>query len=310
MDRQRIAIIGYGQIARTEHAPAILESPHFDLVAAVTSAENHGLSIPVYGSVATLLADADLGLDAVAICTPPTVRHAIARQCLEAGLHILLEKPTASTLGEALDIAAYSHQVERTAFATWHARAHPAVEEAARRIGEEGLSSLAIEWREDAAKWHPDQPWIWQAGGFGVFDPGINALSIAARLSPTPLLVRSAALTLHRDLQQPIEAALEFETAAASGPLIAVFDWRPGTPDCWRIRAMTHGGTRITLDNGGRKLAVDDTELQLFDPGEYPALYARFAELIAARRSDMDVEPLRIVADALLIAERAVGPSA
>ncbi|HYW15227.1 MAG TPA: gfo/Idh/MocA family oxidoreductase, partial [Allosphingosinicella sp.] len=39
-------------------------------------------------------------------------------------------------------------------------------------------------------------------------------------------------------------------------------------------------------------------------PGEYPSLYARFAELIEARRSDVDREPLRIVADAFLVGRR------
>ncbi len=32
--------------------------------------------------------------------------------------------------------------------------------------------------KEDVRRWHPGQDWIWEAGGFGVFDPGINALSI------------------------------------------------------------------------------------------------------------------------------------
>lgn len=41
---------------------------------------------------------------------------------------------------------------------------------------------------------------------------------------------------------------------------------------------------------------------------EYPELYARFAELIAARESDADAAPLRLVADAFLLATtRTVG---
>jgi D-galactose 1-dehydrogenase len=38
--------------------------------------------------------------------------------------------------------------------------------------------------------------------------------------------------------------------------------------------------------------------------GEYPGIYARFAELIANGTSEVDVEPLRIVADALLVGNR------
>jgi predicted dehydrogenase len=43
-------------------------------------------------------------LDAVAICTPPQTHHAIARQCLEAGLHVLVEKPLTTDPEEAVDL--------------------------------------------------------------------------------------------------------------------------------------------------------------------------------------------------------------
>ena len=40
------------------------------------------------------------------------------------------------------------------------------------------IKQAKIIWREDVRKWHPGQDWIFEAGGMGVFDPGINALSI------------------------------------------------------------------------------------------------------------------------------------
>ena len=43
----------------------------------------------------------DLSLDAVAIATPVSSHFAIARRCLEAGKHVWVEKPLASTIGEA-----------------------------------------------------------------------------------------------------------------------------------------------------------------------------------------------------------------
>ena len=56
------------------------------------------------------------------------------------------------------------------------------------------IASMDIRWHEDVRKWHPGQEWIWAPGGFGVFDPGINALSIASRILPQRLFVRSAEL--------------------------------------------------------------------------------------------------------------------
>lgn len=95
----RIAIIGFGKIAHTQHVPAILANPSFRLVAAVSPRDTVDLGIPLFTTLTALLAERDLSLDAVAICTPPDARHDIAVQCLDAGLHLLLEKPVASSLG-------------------------------------------------------------------------------------------------------------------------------------------------------------------------------------------------------------------
>lgn len=43
------------------------------------------------------------------------------------------------------------------------------------------IKSAHITWREDVRKWHPGQDWVFEPGGMGVFDPGINALSIPDR---------------------------------------------------------------------------------------------------------------------------------
>src|SRR5262245_24528376 len=43
----------------------------------------------------------DLSLDAVAIATPVSTHFPIARRCLEAGLHVMIEKPLAATVREA-----------------------------------------------------------------------------------------------------------------------------------------------------------------------------------------------------------------
>ena len=50
---------------------------------------------------------------------------------------------------------------------------------------------MEILWHEDVHKWHPGQQWIWEPGGFGVFDPGINAFSIATKIFPGGLFVQS-----------------------------------------------------------------------------------------------------------------------
>jgi hypothetical protein len=50
-------------------------------------------------------------------------------------------------------------------------------------------------------------------------------------------------------------------------------------------------------------MAIDDEPPRSAPVAEYDGLYAHFAELIAARASDADASPLRLVADAFMLAE-------
>ena len=100
----RIAIIGYGKIAEDEHVPAIAGNPRFELAANVGSKAPRGDDVPGFQRHPEMF-DAVSDLDAVAICTPPSVRYDIARECIERGLHVLLEKPPATTLSEIEDLA-------------------------------------------------------------------------------------------------------------------------------------------------------------------------------------------------------------
>lgn len=296
----RIAIIGLGKIARDQHLPSILADHRFELVAVSTRSGDPGLGVPCFADHAQMFESLRGRLDAVAICTPPIVRHAIARAALKAGLHVMLEKPPAATLGEVEDMQRIARASGRTLFAAWHSQQAAAVPAAAALLAGQKVKSLAIEWREDVRKWHPGQEWVWAPGGFGVFDPGINALSIATRILPQPLFVYEATLLVPANRQSPIAASLAF----AEPDFTAEMDWRHAESEQWTIRIKTGDGASIELREGGARLLVDGVERAVESRGEYPGLYDRFAALIAARESEVDREPLRIVADAFLVGRR------
>ena len=298
----RIAIVGYGKIARDEHVPSIAADPRFELVAVASSRPQPSCPAPCFPSIEALTEAMAGTVDAVSICTPPTVRHAIARTAFAAGLHVLLEKPPAATLGEIAEIARLGREAGRSLFTAWHSQHAAAVPAAKAALDGKTVRSLDIDWHEDVRKWHPGQEWIWAAGGFGVFDPGINALSIATRILPMPLFVREAVLLFPENRQTPIAARIGF--AGGPGPLRADFDWRCSEGERWTIRVGTAEGGAIELREGGAKLLIDGRPQAVQSRREYPTLYARFAELIAAGESDVDVEPLRIVADAFLAGAR------
>jgi predicted dehydrogenase len=298
----RIAIIGFGKIAIDQHIPAISANPRFRLVAASSPRITEQTGIATYRDHRDMLAAEQL--DAVAICTPPAIRYEIARDCLEAGLHSLLEKPPGITLGEVEALERLAAARELSLFTTWHAQHNPAVAAAADLLAGKRIAAMAIVWREDVRKWHPGQQWIWRPGGFGVFDPGINALSIATRIFPGPLVLRSAELLVPANRQMPIAAELTFSSPVAEGELSASFDWCHTGGEAWTIDLTTTDGIELSLREGGARLFLAGEERLGTGPPEYAAIYARFLDLIDQRCSLVDTEPLRLTADAFLAASR------
>jgi D-galactose 1-dehydrogenase len=296
----RIAIIGFGKIARDQHVPAIAADPRFALAAVASRSGDPGIGVPWFVTADALFSGMSDKLDAVALCMPPIARHAIARDALDARLHVLLEKPPTATLGEIAHLRDLADQRRRTLYTAWHSQHAAAVPKAAEALVPADIAKLNISWREDVRKWHPGQEWIWEAGGFGVFDPGINALSIATRILPMPLFVREARLLVPANKQSPIAASLVF----GGGDFRADMDFRFTEGEQWTIRVETKSGGVVELRDGGARLLIDGVEQRLAERGEYPSIYDRFAELVADNASEVDSEPLRIVADAFLVGHR------
>jgi len=302
MTKRKIAIIGLGKISQDQHVPVIGASDAFELAGIVsTRGLSHG-NVPVFRTPAELYrAMPEIGL--VAVNTPPGVRHPIAREALAAGKDVLLEKPPATTLSELADLEAFAKEKSRVLFATWHSIFNPAVDEARALIARKGLRSLHIEWREDVKKWHPGQDWVWEPGGFGVFDPGINALSILVHILPGVAFVKSAALTYPANRQTPIGVKLVLSDAHGTA-LSADFDWREKGDEKWHMMIETADGHSARLFKGGGALSVDGKTVVEAPSEEYQRIYRRFAELLETRRSDVNAAPLRIVADAMLVGSR------
>jgi D-galactose 1-dehydrogenase len=303
----RIAVIGIGKISQDQHLPVIAKNPDFQLAGVVSQRGLGAAGVPTFKTPAELYA-ALPDVDAVAICTPPHVRHAIAREALATGKHVMLEKPPAATVAEMHDLTASAAAHGKVIFATWHSQYNAAVDAAKARLAGRTLRKLAIEWKEDVRRWHPGQDWIWDAGNFGVFDPGINALSILTKIAPGAMFVKSAKLHYPDNRDTPIAASLTF-TSNAGAPdaeLTAEFDWRQEGDQSWNIDIETAAGTRLRLTHGGSKLFVDGEKQVEAPMAEYEGLYAHFADLLREGRSGMDSAPFQLVADAFLVGSRRV----
>ncbi|MEP6868437.1 MAG: Gfo/Idh/MocA family oxidoreductase [Novosphingobium sp.] len=292
----RLALVGLGKIARDQHLPAVAATPGIELVA-VASRNGKADGLPNFPDIVPMLAS-DTPIDAVVMCQPPQARYVAARAALLAGKHVFLEKPPGATLSEVEALITLAKAQGVTLFASWHSREAAAVAAAADWLTGTLIRSVQITWKEDVRVWHPGQTWIWQAGGFGVFDPGINALSILTRILPEPVRLISASLQMPTNCAAPIAATLSMETASGI-PIAADFDFLQTGPQSWDIKVATSAG-ELLLAQGGNQLTIAGKTLPAMPEREYPTLYRRFVELVQTGASDVDLAPLRLVADAFM----------
>ncbi|EBU8131933.1 gfo/Idh/MocA family oxidoreductase [Salmonella enterica subsp. enterica serovar Java] len=300
-DTIRIGIVGIGKIVRDQHIPALEANKDFTIAA--SASRNAGIEgVPGFKSIEEMLADGP-ALDAVSLCMPPQARYQAAQVAIAAGKHVFLEKPPGATVSEVLDLIERAREAGVTLFASWHSRYAPAVEPARAFLEKTRIRSARLNWKEDVRRWHPNQAWIWQPGGFGVFDPFINCLSIATHILPA-MHITTAELDFPENRDAPISARMAFE-GADGFTAEAEIDWLQTGPQSWDIIVETDDGN-VALTSGGARLTINGEAAADAPEREYPALYERFSTLVKSGQSDVDLAPLQHVADAFMLGRRNV----
>lgn len=309
MAKRKIAVIGVGKIAQDQHLPVIDRSEDFELAATVSTRGVGHNGLPVF-KTPTELYEALPEVSLVSICTPPGIRHQYVREALEAGKDVMMEKPPTTTISELDDLVAYAGRLGRVLYQTWHSQYNAAVDRTRDILAESGVKSVRIDWRESVRKWHPGQDWVWEPGGFGVCDPGINAMSIFTKVMPFPVFVESSKLTFPANRQTPVDVEIVFKSGQLHKPsLSAGFNWLEESGEIWTIRFETMAGDVLKLENGGRSLRVNDELVLQHGDDEYGLMYERFATLLDRHETDVDAAPLRLMADVFLLGARVNGPA-
>ncbi|MGR3804651.1 Gfo/Idh/MocA family protein [Marinibacterium profundimaris] len=299
----QIALVGIGKIALDQHVPSIAASPDWELAATVS---RHGTvdGVEAFTDFDAMLA-ARPDIRVVSLCMPPVPRYDYAAKAIRAARHVMLEKPPGATLSECHALADMAAAQRVSLYATWHSRSADKVQAAKAWLAGKTLRKFTVTWKEDVRRWHPGQEWIWEPGGMGVFDPGINALSIVTEILADPIHVTSALLEVPENRQAPIAAKMAFHHPTAE--VAMEFDWRQEGDQTWSIEAECDEGT-LALHDGGARMLVDGAETgdetSAALSGEYPRLYARMSELVRAGTSDVDLAPMRHVADAFTLGRR------
>ena len=186
MKRVRVGVIGVGRMG-IHHARLYAEIPGAELVGvadadpASRARASATYGIPVFEDHRELLPL----VDAVSIAVPTTLHHQVAGECLDRGIHVLVEKPIAHGVAEAEDLAARA-VARGVVLQVGHIeRFNPAVVELRRILAAEKLLAIS------ARRCSPPTPQIFDVDV--VFDLLIHDLDIALALAGSP--VRSVKAT-------------------------------------------------------------------------------------------------------------------
>lgn len=118
----KVGLIGFGNGGRYFHAPLIHVIPGLELSAIVTTRPEAKTLYPgtdILDSVDTLLADPTI--DLVVVATPHRLHTTHARMAIDAGKHVVVEKPLAATSAEAATLARHARESGRMLI-TYHNR--------------------------------------------------------------------------------------------------------------------------------------------------------------------------------------------
>lgn len=141
MKTLKLGVIGCGGIAQHAHLPAILRIREYDLVGVSDPYEEVARKVARLSGLAEsagradhheLLANAEI--EAVCICAPTTLHADLVVEALEAGKHVLVEKPMAVTCAEAERMIAAADKSGRTLMVAYNHTYDPAAKELKRII--------------------------------------------------------------------------------------------------------------------------------------------------------------------------------
>jgi predicted dehydrogenase len=142
----RVGVIGAG-VMGSNHGRVLAGLPGVTLVGIVDPLPEHRtratgmIGCPVYADLEELIA---AGVDAVTIAAPTHLHHEVALTCIHRGIHVLVEKPIASTVEEGREIVGAAHRAGVTLMVGHVERFNPAVAAVKQAIKDEDILSIAI----------------------------------------------------------------------------------------------------------------------------------------------------------------------
>ncbi|NIK31783.1 oxidoreductase [Xanthomonas arboricola] len=306
-----LAVVGYGYVGRTFHAPLIAGTPGLALHSVVSSKPQQVQAdfpdVIVLADLETALADP--ALDAVVLATPNQTHAPYALQALAAGKHVLVDKPFALDAAQAREVVAAAAAAGRIV-SVFQNRRWDADFLTVRRLIDEGQLGEVVEFHSHFDRFRPQVRDRWRESdipGAGLwYDLGPHLLDQALQLFGTPQAIgadlqrqRNQARSddyFHVTLRYPrlrvilhagslvADSGLRFAVHGTRGSYLKHgldtqedqlrAGRRPGTAG-WGVDPLP--GTLTRVDDEGRV----HTHQPDTTPGDYRQCYAAFRDALA-----------------------------
>ncbi|RAL13073.1 NAD binding Rossmann fold oxidoreductase [Aspergillus homomorphus CBS 101889] len=195
----KVGIVGYGFSAKIFHIPFIQRSSNFRLHAVVQRNPSPGNDVTVdfpgvvsYQSAEDMVQDSTI--DVIVITTPPNTHFHLTKLALDAGKHVVCEKPFTPTSAEAEELVTLAKNQERV-LAVFQNRRWDADFATVSNLIESGTLGRIVEFETHYDRYRPEQPtngsWKNQvmAGHGAIYDLGIHLLDQAVQLFGLPARV-------------------------------------------------------------------------------------------------------------------------
>jgi predicted dehydrogenase len=273
--KRKGAIVGYGFIAEKGHLPAYKRRDEFEIVAVadVCAARRRAAAaaLPgarIYEDHATLIAKERAELDFLDITTPPYAHAPIAHAALDAGMHVLCEKPLATSVAEGRALVEHAARAKRVLFPAHNYR-HAPVIQAVRQVLDAGLIGKVHlvtlhTFRNTHARGVPEWNTHWRrekkfSGGGIAMDHGSHTFYLALdwmRSEPSSFTAKMST-TNGYDTEDNFSGTITFPTGTATVHLT----WTAGVR---KVIYTVHG------EHGAIRVEDDDVEVATMEPGTGP----------------------------------------
>jgi predicted dehydrogenase len=188
----RVGLVGFGMAARVFHAPLISSVEGLELAAVVERHTDQAVAryphIVTYRTLEEMLADASLGLFVVA--TPNGTHFQIARQLLDAGKNVVVDKPMAVTSAQVVELMELA-TAHRVLLAPFHNRRWDSEFLTIQKLLHEGSLGRLVHFESTIDRWRPAAtrvPWkdVISLGGGLLLDLGPHLADQALELFGKP----------------------------------------------------------------------------------------------------------------------------